>query len=157
MNSKTFKGNVKLDESLTYEINYYPEDDESNCCFYRAGEIMSEFAVAGEMTAERAEQLAIEFFKDSQYGLRKANEIQEYMDEMYDRVWFCREGTRRANLIELPENIKAAHDEAYQEILAKYFNNGEELEIDEWQYGYWSGILAALRWVFGDEKDFLDT
>jgi hypothetical protein len=29
--------------------------------------------------------------------------------------------------------------------------------VSDWNYGYWSGILAALRWVLGDEKDFLDT
>lgn len=29
--------------------------------------------------------------------------------------------------------------------------------VSDWDYGYWSGILAALRWVMGDEKDFLDT
>jgi hypothetical protein len=26
-----------------------------------------------------------------------------------------------------------------------------------WEYGYANGKLAALRWVLGDEWDFLDT
>lgn len=26
-----------------------------------------------------------------------------------------------------------------------------------WEYGYINGKLAALRWVLGDEWDFLDT
>lgn len=34
--------------------------------------------------------------------------------------------------------------------------NGED--SDSWDYGYWSGVMATLRWVLGDEeKDNLDT
>ena len=32
-----------------------------------------------------------------------------------------------------------------------------KLPSSDWEYGYQSGILAALRWVLGEEKDFLDT
>lgn len=152
-----FKGSTKLDESLTYEISYYPEDDESNCCFYRANEVMSEFAVAGEMTAERAAQLAIDFFKNSQYGLRSAKEIVDYEDEMCDRVWFCREASRKEVLENVPEDIKIAHDKALDRIAEQYFNNDKDPEVNDYQYGYWCGAMAALRWVLGEDKDFLDT
>lgn len=29
--------------------------------------------------------------------------------------------------------------------------------FDDWECGYWNGIMGALRWVMGDEKDFLDS
>ena len=28
---------------------------------------------------------------------------------------------------------------------------------DTWERGYWNGIMGALRWVIGLEKNFLDT
>jgi hypothetical protein len=29
--------------------------------------------------------------------------------------------------------------------------------MDDWEWGYMNGKFAALRWVLGDEWDFLDT
>ena len=31
------------------------------------------------------------------------------------------------------------------------------INYTDWECGYWNGIMSALRWVLGDEKDFLDT
>lgn len=27
---------------------------------------------------------------------------------------------------------------------------------DDWECGYWNGILGAMRWVLGEDRDFLD-
>jgi hypothetical protein len=46
--------------------------------------------------------------------------------------------------------------EAADRVCKKYNIDFDE-PVSDWKYGYWSGILAALRWVCGDDKDFLDT
>ena len=47
-------------------------------------------------------------------------------------------------------------NKAITEVCEKYNIDFQE-PVSDWEYGYWSGILAALRWVMGDEKDMLDT
>jgi hypothetical protein len=63
---------------------------------------------------------------------------------------------------ELPEDIRAgmlAHGKRIEEQcgrreLQKMIGRGHD---KAWDYGYANGKLAALRWVLGDEWDFLDT
>lgn len=94
------------------------------------------------------------FVKDSAYGyfdLRDREEIHEYLDEAFDKVWLIRNCviSRR-----IPKHEVGRH--AMNRILDSYDDipkNG----YDNWECGYWNGIMGALRWVLGDEKDFLDT
>ncbi len=79
--------------------------------------------------------------------MRKQKEIQEYLDEAFDKVWLCR--SHPCN----DENIERNRMQKVAEILSNY----KDIPESDWDYGYWSGILAALRWVLGEEKDFLDT
>lgn len=52
------------------------------------------------------------------------------------------------------KDLLAYLDEAENKVWS--VRNGEE--SDSWDYGYWSGVMATLRWVLGDEeKDNLDT
>ena len=37
------------------------------------------------------------------------------------------------------------------------YNDIPEDGYTDWECGYWNGIMGALRWVLGDDKDFLDT
>lgn len=94
--------------------------------------------------------------------MRKVKEINEYMDEAFDIVWFVRTLGLMANG-DFNDTPKEILDEAKTNVERICKSHGiksdkELLEFcTDWNYGYWSGILAALRWVMGDEKDFLDT
>mgnify|MGYP003290882858 CR=1 FL=1 len=79
-------------------------------------------------------------------GIRNTKDIIKYMDEACDKVWLMRNVGRGRE--ESVENI--------QRILNTYGDIPEDGYTD-WECGYWNGILGALRWVLGDEKDFLDT
>lgn len=79
--------------------------------------------------------------------MRKVKEIEEYMDEAFDKVWYCRTTPCE------DKEIEKARVENMNRILSKY----DSIPEDDWDYGYWSGIFATLRWVLGDEKDSLDT
>lgn len=55
-----------------------------------------------------------------------------------------------------PEEIMTRMREVMRECEEKY--GGEEnLVYDDFEWGMVNGKLSALRWVMGDEWDFLDT
>lgn len=81
---------------------------------------------------------------------RTNKEILEYMDEAFDKVWLM-----RSHPVDDPV-IEAKRLLAVKRILKTYDDIPED-EYSKWECGYWNGILGALRWVLGDEKDFLDT
>lgn len=83
--------------------------------------------------------------------IRSINEIEEYMDEAFDKVWLM-----RSHPVEDNPSIEAARCEAVNRILTSYDDIPDDGYTD-WECGYWNGILGALRWVFGEEKDFLDS
>lgn len=92
--------------------------------------------------------------------MRTKEEIQEYESEAFDRVWLVRKQNLFRNMLEGTESIQAdILDGCLKEIdrVCKEYNIDFKEPVSDWDYGYWSGILAALRWVMGDEKDFLDT
>lgn len=82
--------------------------------------------------------------------LREREEIEEYRNEAFDKVWLM-----RSHPCENPK-IEADRMKAVRRILRSYKDipNGG---YTDWECGYWNGIMGALRWVLGDEKDFLDT
>lgn len=85
--------------------------------------------------------------------MRRTNaQIKEYMNEAFDKVWLM-----RTHPVEdkFPE-IEKRRIEAVERILDTYDDIPDE-GFTDWECGYWNGILGALRWVLGDEKDFLDT
>jgi hypothetical protein len=83
---------------------------------------------------------------------RDAAEISAYEEEAYEKVWLMRcydftTGKTTHEIAQVPA----------EKILEKY-NDIPEEGYDDWEYGFWNGVLATLRWVLGeDEKDFLDT
>ena len=93
-------------------------------------------------------------------GMRSEEEICKYMDEAFDRVWLVRKQNLYCNLLTGQETIQLdimdSMIKAIDKACDKWGINFKEA-VSDWDYGYWSGILAALRWVMGDEKDFLDT
>lgn len=81
---------------------------------------------------------------------RNTKEIQDYMEEAFDKVWLM-----RSHPADNPA-IEKGRLESIERVLNTYDDIPEEGYTD-WDCGYWNGILGALRWVLGAERDFLDT
>ena len=82
---------------------------------------------------------------------RSEQELVDYEKEAFDKVWLM-----RTSPCDNPE-IEARRQAAVERILATYDDIPEE-GYNDWEYGYWSGVMATLRWVLGDEeRDNLDT
>lgn len=112
-------------------------------------------------TLERLANGRDEFLRRFIFDLpRNDNEILAAEQEFFDRVWYNR------HLI-WAQRVEAGDDkpspelweqatEAAQRIRDRY---GEEnlLPSDDFEWGMFNGKLSTLRWVLGDEWDFLDT
>lgn len=81
--------------------------------------------------------------------MRRIKEIQEYENEAYHKVWYM-----RSHPCDIPE-IEKGRLKALKEVEKKYPEVKDG--FDDWECGYWNGIMGALRWVTGDDKDMLDT
>lgn len=81
--------------------------------------------------------------------MRKITEIQDYEQEAMYKVWYMRSQPCDIHEIE-EERLKALEkvEKEYPEVLDGF---------DDWECGYWNGILGAMRWVMGEDKDMLDT
>lgn len=81
--------------------------------------------------------------------MRKIREIQDYEQEAMNKVWYMR--SCPCDIPEIEERrLKALEkvEKEYPEVLDGF---------SEWDCGYWNGILGAMRWVMGEDKDMLDT
>lgn len=92
---------------------------------------------------------------------RTEEEMALYSKEAYDRVWLTRKQDMFAR-IELglekvpPADIMLGCMKNIERVCEQYDIDFNE-PISDWDYGYWSGILATLRWIDGCDKDDLDT
>lgn len=102
----------------------------------------------------------LEEYPEYEPEMRTKEEIGEYMSEAHDRVWLVRRQNHVCSLLLGEESISLdildGMNKAIDEVCEKYNIDFQET-VSDWEYGYWSGILATLRWVMGDEKDCLDT
>ena len=117
------------------------------------------YALETYLDSEYAEYF-LEEYPEYEPKIRTENEISEYMSEAFDRVWLVRRQNHICNLLIGEESISIntldGMNKAIDETCKKHNIDFQE-PVSDWEYGYWSGILAALRLVMGDEKDFLDT
>ena len=81
--------------------------------------------------------------------MRKIKEIQDYEQEAFHKVWYM-----RSHPCDIPE-IEKRRLKALKEVEKKYPEVKDG--FDDWECGYWNGILGAMRWVMGEDKDMLDT
>lgn len=82
---------------------------------------------------------------------RSRKDLLEYHKEAVEKVWLMRTSPCEN------EEIEARRVAAVERILSTYDDIPEE-GYDDWECGYWNGVMATLRWVLGDdEKDALDT
>jgi hypothetical protein len=105
---------------------------------------------------------------------RNLSEILAALEELFDKIWYNRNHnwlheikTGKHKIIkvgtpgvynpnETPENIYKAARKAAKTVEQKYGidNLGP---WDDFEWGMLNGKISALRWVLGDEWDFLDT
>lgn len=94
--------------------------------------------------------------------MRKKKEIVEYMNEAWDRVWLNRKYNlfydMMAGATSLTEDQLKRIMKAVDDVIEKYNIQNDDGNLDDWDYGFWSGVLATTRWVLGEEsKNMLDT
>ncbi len=94
-------------------------------------------------------------------GQRTQAEIQAAEQEFFDRVWHERhlvfmQKVESGEDHSQPEVIKVAKDAAAQ-VEASYPPGEIRPVEDDFEWGMWNGKLSALRWVLGEDWDFLDT
>ena len=83
---------------------------------------------------------------------RSAAELREYEEEAFEKVWLA-----RAYDFETKKTDYEVAQQPAEEVLQKY-NDIPENGYSDWEYGFWSGVLATLRWALGaEEKNDLDT
>ena len=81
--------------------------------------------------------------------MRKEKQILKYLEEAEMKVWYM-----RSRPCDIPE-IEKGRLTAIKKVEKKY---PEVLEgFDDWECGYWNGIMGALRYTLGEDKDMLDT
>lgn len=81
--------------------------------------------------------------------MRKEKQILKYLEEAEMKVWYM-----RSRPCDIPE-IEKGRLKAIKKVEKKY---PEVLEgFDDWECGYWNGIMGALRYTLGEDKDMLDT
>lgn len=92
-------------------------------------------------------------------GVRSQSEILAAEQEFFDRVWYERHVLHLhkadAGEAELSDSIRRVALEAAERVKAR--RPDLRLCESDFESGMWNGKLSALRWVLGDEWDFLDT
>ena len=98
---------------------------------------------------------------DAQIGTpRYEEEIVSALDEFFDKVWYGRHQLLKHQIETGRETVNSdiwikAEEEA-KKIEAKY-PKSELSSHSDFDWGMINGKLSALRWVMGDEWDFLET
>lgn len=93
-------------------------------------------------------------------GLRSQNEILEAEQEFRDRIWYDRSMLHAQRLEERGEvmepKLRKMAEQGRQRVEETY---GVDTlgPYEPFDWGMLNGKLSALRWVLGDEWDFLDT
>lgn len=86
--------------------------------------------------------------------------ILQAESEFFDKVWYDRHQQLmekvRTGKDETPNDIVKMARAAAKSVRARY-GKGELGPWTDFEWGMLNGKLSALRWVLGDEWDFLDT
>jgi len=91
--------------------------------------------------------------------MRSVKEILKAEDELFTRVWYGRKGTAAQYRAEgTPEDIIKGMLRSKRKAEKRF---GKKSLMDnaktQWDWGFVSGKLSAIRWVLGDDWDMLDT
>lgn len=93
--------------------------------------------------------------------MRKLAAVQAAEQEFFDRVWYSRKLVMLENIRlgkeQMPsEQIMDGMTSGMRGCEAKY-GGAQNLVYDDFEWGMVNGKLSALRWLLGEEWDFLDT
>ena len=92
----------------------------------------------------------------SQMCARTETSINKAMRALEDKVWYTRHlyhlAECKENGVQVPEDVL----QAGKRVRSRY-PKGELGPFDDFEWGMLNGKLSALRWVTGEEWDFLDT
>lgn len=88
---------------------------------------------------------------------RSLADILTAHEEYFDKIWYGRSLIHKDEARPgISESLKNTILAARRRVEEKYAP--EELPpVNDWEWGFMHGKLSALRWVLGDEWDFLDT
>lgn len=93
-------------------------------------------------------------------GWRSDVEVLSALEGLFDRVWYNRHHNMlhriKHNGEHIQADILAGALAAAERVRAKH-GESELGPWDDFEWGMLNGKLSALRWVLGDEWDFLDT
>jgi hypothetical protein len=108
--------------------------------------------------AKKLDELGIELFPEEMPS-RTWDEIADAGREFFDRIWYERKLVylaEPASEHKTSPNIIAGMLKAMREVEEKYGKDNLKVEND-FDWGMINGKLSALRWLEGNEWDFLDT
>ncbi len=97
------------------------------------------------------------------FGLLKVNMRSEQAviraeREIFDRVWYYRRLVSISNAKHRGEDIRKCDvGKAPAKRLRKKYGPGISKYMSDFDWGFLQGKMSAIRWVLGDEWDFLDT
>lgn len=98
--------------------------------------------------------------RSTQKQPRTVEEISSAIDEFVDKIWYDRHQSLKHRIETGQETVNAdvwlEAQEAASKIEAKY-PKSELGPHSDFEWGLINGKLSALRWVTGDEWNFLDT
>ena len=95
--------------------------------------------------------------------IRSMKEILEAQEEFFDRIWYDRslvnEMKERESGKRMSRSLRKTVLAARARVEKKYGGRRAMLNYykNDFEWGMMNGKLSALRWVLGDEWDFLDT
>jgi len=91
--------------------------------------------------------------------LRSLAEIIAAENEMFEKAWYGRKPTEGSELAAgIDPEIEKAMREGIRQVEEKYGKKTLMATMsDEFSWGMLSGKLSTLRWVLGEDWDFLDT
>ncbi|MFH0517239.1 PIN domain-containing protein [Streptomyces sp. M41] len=110
----------------------------------------------GDEFAELTEEVEL-----VQAETRPLAEILKAENEYFEKVWYVRKLILRENIEDgrhepLSVELEGQMNAAMRDIEQRY-SEDDIGPWDDWGWGFVHGKLSALRWVLGEEWDFLDT
>ena len=102
----------------------------------------------------------IELIKGHGDFLRSQAEILHAVDELFDKIWYDRHQSLKTSIMERRTTVKPDIWRQAEDAARGVENKYGKSALGPWsdfEWGMLNGKLSALRWVLGDEWDFLDT
>lgn len=157
--SKSIPQSSKLDflHSLIFELVNQNSDS-----YTEASELIDGVKIDYRQAYEKVvlEDEDLEFDENFFFDRKSDTEISEVITELTDYIWYNRHQCLFENVITGKETVDpkiwSGALKSAQRMEEKYGDRLFQHE-DNFEWGMINGKLSALRWVFGDEWDMLDT